>query len=100
DRNAALPLQVHVVHGGAIAAATDLANLVDAAGVVQDPLAEGRLTRVDVGRNADVSQLGEVHICTLGTFRGAPPKRYTSREGNGGLQLPRRWPRRGPQNGG
>ena len=54
-------LQVHVVHGGAVAAAADVLDLVDAAGVEQDPLAERGLARVDVGRDADVAKLFKVH---------------------------------------
>ena len=57
DGDAALPLQVHVVHRGAAAAALDFLHAVDAAGVEQDPLAERGLARVDVGRNADVPQI-------------------------------------------
>ena len=57
DRDAALLLELHVVHGGAVAAAADVLDLVDAAGVVQNPLAQGRLARVDVGRDADVAKL-------------------------------------------
>ena len=55
DRDAALALQVHVVHGGAVAVAADVFDLVDAAGVEQNPLAQGRLARVDVGGDADVA---------------------------------------------
>ena len=62
DRDAALLLEVHVVHGGAVAAALHFFDLVDAAGVEQDPLAERRLARVDVGGNADVAKLFEVHV--------------------------------------
>ncbi len=43
DRDAALPLQVHVVHGGAGPAALHLLHAVDAARVEQHPLAEGGL---------------------------------------------------------
>ena len=55
DRDAALALELERVHGGADAvAAVDLVHAVDAAGVVEDPLGEGRLPRVDVGADADV----------------------------------------------
>ena len=43
DRDAALPLQVHVVHGGAGPAALHFLHAVDAAGVEQHPLAESGL---------------------------------------------------------
>ena len=56
-------LQVHVVHGRAVAAALDLLDPVDAAGVEQDPLAQGGFARVDVGGNADVAQVLQVHVC-------------------------------------
>ena len=36
-------------------------NLVDAAGVEQNPLAQGRLARVDVSGDADVAKFLEVH---------------------------------------
>ncbi len=49
DRDAALALEVHEVHGGAIAAAFDVFDLVDPAGIKQNPLAQGRFARVDVG---------------------------------------------------
>ena len=39
----------------------DLLDLVDAAGVEQDPLAERGLARVDVGRDADVANFAKVH---------------------------------------
>src|SRR5207244_1844192 len=48
DGDSALPLQVHVVHGGAVAVPFDLLHFVDAARVIEDALAEGRLARVDV----------------------------------------------------
>ena len=65
DGDAALLLQVHVVHGGAAAAAMHLLHAVDAAGIEQDPLAERGLARVDVGRNADVSQFCQIHNPSL-----------------------------------
>ena len=61
DGDAALALQFHVVHGGAGAAAFDLLHAVDAAGVEEDPLAEGGLARVDVGGNADIAEFRQVH---------------------------------------
>ena len=63
DGDAAFPLQLHVVHRGAAAlrAVVHFLHAVDAAGVEQYPLAQGRLARVDMGRNADVSQFRQVH---------------------------------------
>ena len=57
DRDAALLLLDHPVHGrGAL---VDLADLVVAARVVQDPLGRRRLARVDVGHDPDVADLVE-----------------------------------------
>src|SRR5262249_49940731 len=61
DRDAALFFELHEVHRGAIAAAAYVFNLVDTAGVKQNALTQGRFARVDVGRNADVTKLFEVH---------------------------------------
>ena len=55
DRDAPLAFEIHVVHGGAVAAAFDFIDPMDAAGIEEDPLAQGRFARVDMGRNADVS---------------------------------------------
>ena len=62
NRDTALSFQVHVVHRGARAASLDFLDAMDAAAVVQDPLAERGLARVDVGRNADVAEFAEVHV--------------------------------------
>ena len=52
DRDAALLLLRHPVHRrGAL---VDLAHLVGAAGVVEDPLGRRRLARIDVGHDPDV----------------------------------------------
>ena len=56
DGDSAFALQVHVVHGGA-SLTLDLLDAVDAAGIEQNALAQGGFTRVDVGRNANVSQI-------------------------------------------
>ena len=55
DGDAALALEVHVVHRRAVAASLDFVDPVNASGVVQNPLAQGGLARVDVGGNADVA---------------------------------------------
>ncbi len=53
---------------GRRAAAADILDLVNPAGVVQNPLAQGRFARVDVRRNADVAKFLEVHGCVLTTI--------------------------------
>ena len=61
DGDAALPLQLHVVHGRADAVlALDVVDRVDLLGVEQDPLGERGLARVDVGRDPDVADLLDV----------------------------------------
>ena len=45
------------------AVAMHFLHAVDSARVVQDPLAQRGLARVDVGRNADISQMCQVHVC-------------------------------------
>ena len=64
DGDAAFALQVHVVHRGP-ALALDLLHAVDSAGVEEDPLAEGGFSRVDVGRNTDISEFCNVHSYTF-----------------------------------
>ncbi len=54
DGDAPFLFQFHVVHGGATAVVHFL-HAVNAAGVVQDPLAQGGLARVDMGRYADIT---------------------------------------------
>ena len=61
DRDATLALEIHVVHGRAVAAALHLLDAVNAASVVENPLRERGLTGVDVGRDAHVAELGQVH---------------------------------------
>ena len=53
DRDAALALLLHPVHLGL--AVVDLADLVDLAGVEQEPLRDGGLAGVDVGDDAEVA---------------------------------------------
>ena len=57
DRDAALLLLGHPVHGGR--ALMDLAELVDLLRVEEDPLGHGRLARVDMGDDSDVPRLRE-----------------------------------------
>ena len=67
DRDAALLLLLHPVHDrGAL---VDLAHLVGAAGVVEDPLGRGRLARVDVGHDPDVADVLERDLCLRGSQR-------------------------------
>ncbi len=61
DRDPTFFFQFHVVHGRAIAATTDFFDLVNSAGVEQDPLAERRFARVDVGTDTDVSDFLQIH---------------------------------------
>jgi len=61
DRDAALLLLRHPVHRrGAL---VHLAELVGAAGVVEDPLGRRRLARVDVGHDPDVADAVERDLC-------------------------------------
>ena len=56
DGDASLPLQLHVVHGGADAVFTfDVVDRMDFLGVEQDPLRQGSLAGVDVGGDTDVA---------------------------------------------
>ena len=64
DRDAALLLLLHPVHGrGAL---VDLAHLVGLAGVVEDALGRRRLARIDVGHDPDVSGLFERELARHG----------------------------------
>ena len=60
DRDPALLLLLHPVHDGG--ALVDLADLVGAAGVVEDPLGRRRLTGVDVSHDPDVAGLLECEV--------------------------------------
>ena len=61
DRDAALLLLLHPVHD--CCALVDLAHLVGAAGVVEDPLRRRGLARVDVGHDPDVADALERRRC-------------------------------------
>ena len=64
DRDAALLLLLHPVHGrGAL---VHLAHLVGLAGVVEDALGRRRLARIDVGHDPDVSGLFERELARHG----------------------------------
>ena len=60
DRDAALLLLRHPVHDGR--ALVDLAHLVGAARVVEDPLGRRRLAGVDVGHDPDVADVVETDL--------------------------------------
>ena len=61
DGDAALALELHVVHGGAHPVlALDLVDPVDLLAIEQDPLGQGGFARVDVGADADVAHSGNV----------------------------------------
>ena len=53
DRDATLLFLYHPVHGGG--AFMHLADLVVDAGVIQDPLRGGRLARIDMCHDADIT---------------------------------------------
>ncbi len=62
DGDATFPLEVHVVERCAFAAlAVDFLHAVDSARIEQNTLAQGRLTRVDVRRYADISKTVQIH---------------------------------------
>ena len=89
DGYAALLLLDHPVHGGSTV--VDLTDLVGLAGVVENALGSGGLTGIDVGHDADVSQVFELvlHLCHI----LLPPTRS-------GSERTRGWPRpscRGPR---
>src|SRR4029077_9055041 len=67
DGDAALLLLRHPVHRGR--ALMDLAELVDLLRVEEDPLGHGRLARVDVGNDPDVSCAREGHLSCHGSCR-------------------------------
>ena len=57
-------LEIHVIHRGT-APTMNLLHPMQSTGVEQNPLAERGLARIDVGRNANVSQQVETHRITL-----------------------------------
>src|SRR5690606_12491 len=61
DGDAPFLLQIHEVHGRTVTVPLHLVHFVNAAGVEQDPLGEGRLARVDVSGDADVAEFLEIH---------------------------------------
>src|SRR5881396_1535501 len=73
DRDAALLLLDHPVHGGS--PVVHLADLMGAAGVVEDALGSRRLTGIDVSHDADISRLLQGYLtCHLNPERseGSP----------------------------
>ncbi len=57
DGDAPLALEVHEVHRGAVAAPFDLLHAVDTAAIVEHPLGQGGLPRIDVGGDADIAMV-------------------------------------------
>ncbi len=55
DRDAALPLELHVVHGRSAALVVDLLHAVNPPAIVENALAQGRFARVDMRRDAYIS---------------------------------------------
>ena len=64
DRDAALLLLGHPVHGGR--ALMDLAELVDLLRVEEDPLGDGGLARIDMGDDSDVPRSCERNVSCHG----------------------------------
>ncbi len=61
DGDALLALEIHGVHGGThTGLALHLFDLVDFPGVEEDALGKGGFPRVDVGRDPDIADLGDV----------------------------------------
>lgn len=57
DGDSLFSLELHRVHlGSDIVLTTDLVNLVDTASVEQDTLGQGSLSRVNVGRDTNVTE--------------------------------------------
>jgi len=55
DCDALFTFQVHAVHlGPHVVAATDLMNVLDSTGVIENPFRQGGLSRVYVSRNSDI----------------------------------------------
>ena len=61
DRDAALLLLLHPVHGGG--AVVHFADLVALAGVIEDALGRRRLAGIDVGADADVAIVVRAGLC-------------------------------------
>ena len=86
DRDAALLLLDHPVHDGGTL--VHLADLVGAAGVVEDALGRGGLPRVDVGHDPDVADARQGHVtnqrAALALVIGhqSDPRRSSNRGGN------------------
>ena len=55
DCDTLFTFQVHAVHlGPHVVATADLMNVLDSTGVIQNPLCQGGLARVYVGRDSDI----------------------------------------------
>jgi hypothetical protein len=74
DRDPALALQLHRVHGGADAVlALHLVNGPDAPGVEEDPFGQRGLARIDVGADADVPDPAQIRDHAVCPLRGGRP---------------------------
>jgi len=57
DGDAAFALEVHEVHRRAVAAPFDLLHAVDATAIVEHPLGQGGLPRIDMSRDANIAMV-------------------------------------------
>ena len=96
-----LALELHEVHRRAAVAPLDLLHAVNTAAIVENPLSQGGLPRIDVGGDSDVPMVGQAfHKTTsikwtakseLGVFRSHPwrrnqPRKKIDQESRGGLK--------------
>lgn len=76
DRNPALSLQLHRIHGGShIVLSLDFVHLFDATGVEQDALGQRRLPAVDMRRNTNVPDPLQLRV--LGKSRVARERLFS-----------------------
>ena len=61
DRDPALAFQIHIVHRGAVTTTLDLLDAMDAPCVEKNALRKRCFAGVDMGRDAHVAKLGEIH---------------------------------------
>ena len=61
DRNTSLAFEIHVVHGRPVTTTLHFLNAVNFSSVIKDALRERRLAGVNVGRNAHVAKIGQIH---------------------------------------
>ncbi len=87
DRDPALPLLLHPVHGGG--AVVHLAHAMDPARVEEDPLGQGGLAGIDVGHDPDVAQVS--------LWRTGEPRDLEPRSGGPAAACPRAEGPHGPR---